>query len=122
MRPLGLDFFDDFERSEKELSCEKSIDDVSTNIRLRFPASIDHCHAHVWWTLKLLSPTPTPAGLPISSPTLTPAPTLMPSPFPVYTPSLSPTLSPTPTPIPGFEILFAIISVLAAICLIKRGR
>ena len=41
---------------------------------------------------------------------------LIPSP----SPSPSPTLSPTPTSIPGFEFLFAIIGVLAAIYLIKR--
>ena len=35
-----------------------------------------------------------------------------------YTPSPSP----TSTPIPGFEILFAIIGILATIYLIKRGR
>jgi PGF-CTERM protein len=44
----------------------------------------------------------------------------MPSPSLVYTPSPSPTLSPTTTPMPGFELLFAIIGVVAAICLIKR--
>ena len=45
---------------------------------------------------------------------------LMPSPTPFYTPS---PLTPTPTPkLPGFEFLFAIIGVWAAIYLIKRGR
>ena len=53
---------------------------------------------------------------------LTPTPTLMPSPSPVYTLSPGPTLSPTATPIPGFEFLFAIIGVLAAIYLIRRRR
>jgi len=47
---------------------------------------------------------------------LTPIPTLMPSPSPLYTPS------PPPTSIPGFEFLFAIIGVLAAIYLIRRRR
>jgi endonuclease YncB( thermonuclease family) len=37
-----------------------------------------------------------------------------------YTPSPTPTLS--PTPIPGFEFVLAIIGVLTAICLVKRGR
>lgn len=37
-----------------------------------------------------------------------------------YTPSPNPTSSPTTTPMPGFEFLFAIIGVLAAICLIRR--
>ncbi len=41
---------------------------------------------------------------------------LMPTPSLVYTPS------PTPTPMPSFELLFAIIGVLAAIYLIRRGR
>ena len=63
------------------------------------------------------------ALMPTPLPTLTPAPTLMPSPSPVYTPLPSPTLLPTPTPImPGFEFLFAIIGILAAIYLIKRRR
>ena len=35
-----------------------------------------------------------------------------------YTPS--PSSKPTPTQTPGFEFLFAIIGVLAAICLIRR--
>jgi len=39
-----------------------------------------------------------------------------------YTPSLSPTLSPTTTLMPGFDFLFAIIGVVAAIYLVKRGR
>jgi len=62
--------------------------------------------------LEFIALTPSPL------PTLTP--TLIPSPSPVYTPSPSPTLSPTPTSIPGFEFLFAIIGVLAAIYLIER--
>ena len=37
-----------------------------------------------------------------------------------YIPSPTPTLSPTTTLIPGFEFLFAIIGILAAIYLIKR--
>ena len=57
------------------------------------------------------------ALMPTPLSTLTPAPTLMPSPSPAYTPSTSP----TPTTTPGFEFLFAIIGVLAAIYLIKRG-
>lgn len=36
------------------------------------------------------------------------------------TPSPSPTVAPSLTPIPGFEFVFAIIGVLAAIYLIKR--
>ena len=47
---------------------------------------------------------------------------LTPSPLPTLTPTLTPSPTPTPTPIPGFEFLFAIIGVLAAIYLIKRGR
>jgi len=64
--------------------------------------------------LEFIALTPSPL------PTLTP--TLMPSPSPVYTSSPSTTLSPTPTSIPGFELLFAIIGVLAAIYSIMRRR
>jgi len=49
LRPLGLDFLDDhFERLEKELSWEGSLDGVKTAILLKFPFKIDNCHAHVW--------------------------------------------------------------------------
>ena len=65
-----------------------------------------------WRTAKIA--TPTPIAIP------TPTPTLIPSPSPIYTASPSPTLSPTTTPMPGFNFLFAIIDVLAAIYLIKR--
>lgn len=41
---------------------------------------------------------------------------LTPTPSPTYTPS------PSPTSIPGFEFLFAIIGVLAAIYLIRQKR
>ena len=56
--------------------------------------------------LEYIALTPSP------SPTLTPAPTPMPSPSPVYTPSSTPIM-------PSFELLFAIIGVLAAIYLNK---
>ena len=65
-----------------------------------------------WRTAKIATPTP----IAIPTPTLT----LIPSPSPVYTASPSPTLSPITTPMPGFNFLFAIIGVLAAIYLIKR--
>lgn len=65
-----------------------------------------------WRTAKIATP------IPIATPTPTPA--LIPSPSPVYTASPTPTLSPTTTPMPGFNFLFAIIGVLAAIYLIKR--
>ncbi|NOR78828.1 MAG: hypothetical protein GQ523_10560 [Methanophagales archaeon] len=39
-----------------------------------------------------------------------------------YTHSQSSMLSPSPTQTPGFELLFAMIGVLAAMCLVKRGR
>jgi len=49
--PLGLDFLDDhFERFGNKLSWEGSINDVRYTIVLNFPASIDNCHAHIWWT------------------------------------------------------------------------
>ena len=55
-------------------------------------------------------------GSPLEYIALTPIPTIMPSPSPVYTPS------PPSASIPGFELLFAIIGVLVAIYLIKRGK
>jgi len=58
--------------------------------------------------LEYIALTPSPL------PTLTPTPALMPS------PSLA--ISPIPTPISGFEFLFAITGILAAIYLIKRVR
>lgn len=49
LNPLGLDFLDNhFAKSEKELSWQGPIDGVMTTIALRFPFTIDHCHAHVW--------------------------------------------------------------------------
>ena len=49
LRPLGLDFIDDdFERLERELSWEGSLDGVKTTILLTFPFQINNCHAHVW--------------------------------------------------------------------------
>ena len=52
LRPLGLDFIDDdFEESEKGLFWEGSINGIPTSIAITLPASIGHCHAHVWWEL-----------------------------------------------------------------------
>ena len=52
LEPLGLDFIDDnFVKSETELSWSGLISGVPTDITLKFPASIEHCHAHVWWTV-----------------------------------------------------------------------
>jgi hypothetical protein len=49
LRPLGLDFIDDhFERLERELSWEGSLNEVKTAILLKFDFKIDNCHAHVW--------------------------------------------------------------------------
>lgn len=49
LNPLGLDFIDShFVKSEKELSWQGPIDGVMTTITLRFPFTINHCHAHVW--------------------------------------------------------------------------
>ncbi|GAG73911.1 unnamed protein product [marine sediment metagenome] len=49
LNPLGLDFIDShFAKSEKELFWQGIIDGIMTTIVLRFPFSIDHCHAHVW--------------------------------------------------------------------------
>ena len=49
LKPLGLDFLDDhFERSDRELSWEGSLDGVKTAILLKFLFEINNCHAHVW--------------------------------------------------------------------------
>jgi hypothetical protein len=49
LNPLGLDFIDNhFQKSENELSWEGAIDGIATTIVLRFPFTINHCHAHVW--------------------------------------------------------------------------
>jgi len=49
LKPLGLDFIDDhFERLERELSWEGSLNEVKTTILLKFAFKIDNCHAHVW--------------------------------------------------------------------------
>jgi len=62
LRPLGLDFIDDhFAESNKGLSWEGIVDDISTSVICEFPPQdvpyaawdhpIGHCHAHVWWTI-----------------------------------------------------------------------
>jgi len=49
LNPLGLDFINSgFMKSERELSWEGNIDGVAITITLRFPFTINHCHAHVW--------------------------------------------------------------------------
>jgi len=49
LKSVGLDFIDDhFERLERELSWEGSLDGVKTTILLKFPFKISNCHAHVW--------------------------------------------------------------------------
>jgi hypothetical protein len=49
LKPLGLDFIDDhFERLERELSWEGSLEGAETSILLKFPFKISNCHAHVW--------------------------------------------------------------------------
>lgn len=48
--PLGLDFLDDnFKKSGNRLTWKGSINDILYTIVLNFPASINNCHAHVWW-------------------------------------------------------------------------
>jgi hypothetical protein len=61
LRPLGLDFIDDnFTESERGLSWEGSINDISTTVTVKLPIidnivykaweyPIGHCHAHAWW-------------------------------------------------------------------------
>jgi len=52
LRPLGLDFIDDdFEEPERGLFWEGSTNGTPTSITITLPASIGHCHAHVWWEL-----------------------------------------------------------------------
>ena len=110
LTPLGLSFIkDNFEESEKGLSWEGTINGVSTSITLEFPASIGHCHGHVWWTM--------PVPLPSPSPVVTPVP----SPSPAVSPTPTPSPSPTPTP-PGFEAIFAITGILAVAYLALRKR
>jgi hypothetical protein len=49
LEPLGLDFIDDhFEKLERELSWEGSLNEVKTTILLKFAFEIDNCHEHVW--------------------------------------------------------------------------
>jgi len=52
LRPLGLDFIDSsFEKSERGLFWEGLVNSTPTTITITLPASIGHCHAHVWWEL-----------------------------------------------------------------------
>ena len=49
LNPLGLDFINSgFMKTERELTWEGNIDGVDVTITLRFPFTINHCHAHVW--------------------------------------------------------------------------
>lgn len=49
LNPLGLDFINSgFVKTERELSWEGNIDRGSITITLRFPFTINNCHAHVW--------------------------------------------------------------------------
>ncbi|KPJ64030.1 MAG: hypothetical protein AMJ45_06520 [Syntrophobacter sp. DG_60] len=51
LNPLRLDFLDNnFKRSEDMLSWEGKIEGIPTAIILNFPAPINNCHAHVWWS------------------------------------------------------------------------
>jgi len=65
LRPLELSFIkNNFKEFKEGLSWEGTINGVSTSITLEFPASIGHCHGHVWWTMPV----------PLPSPVITPAP------------------------------------------------
>jgi PGF-CTERM protein len=64
-----------------------------------------------------LTPTPTPT----LTPTPTPTPTLTPTPSPSPSPSPTPIHTPVPTP-PGFEVIFAIVGLLAVAYLLKRRK
>jgi len=49
LRPLGLDFIDSsFEEPDKGLFGEGLVNSTPTTITITLPASIGHCHAHVW--------------------------------------------------------------------------
>jgi len=49
LNPLGLDFIDSgFIKSEKTLFWQGHIQGAPVTIALRFPFTIEHCHAHVW--------------------------------------------------------------------------
>lgn len=49
LNPFGLDFIDNhFQKFENKLSWEGTIDGVATTVVLRFPFTVNHCHAHVW--------------------------------------------------------------------------
>jgi hypothetical protein len=49
LNPLGLDFINSgFMKTERELSWKGKINRVAITITLRFPFTINHCHAHVW--------------------------------------------------------------------------
>jgi len=49
LNPLGLDFINSgFVKTERELFWEGNINGVAITIILRFPFTINHCHAHVW--------------------------------------------------------------------------
>ncbi|MEA2052828.1 MAG: hypothetical protein U9O90_08425 [Euryarchaeota archaeon] len=81
-------------------------------------------------------PSPTPAPSPkkeneIAVPHLTPTATLMPTVTPTVTPILTPIPSSTPSPavsptpaalIPGSEFLFAMISIIIAVCLFRHRK
>lgn len=78
------------------------------------------------------SPTPAPKkeneiAVPHLTPTATPIPTVTPTVTPILTPIPSPTPSPavSPTPaalIPGSEFLFAMISIIIAVCLFRYRK
>ncbi len=78
------------------------------------------------------SPTPSPKkeneiAVPHLTPTATPIPTVTPTVTPILTPIPSPTPSPavSPTPaalIPGSEFLFAMISIIIAVCLFRYRK
>jgi hypothetical protein len=49
LSPLGLDFINNyFQRLERALSWEGSLEGIKISILLRFPFKINNCHAHVW--------------------------------------------------------------------------
>ncbi|HJH27582.1 MAG TPA: 30S ribosomal protein S17 [Methanophagales archaeon] len=67
--------------------------------------------------------TPIVTPIPTVTPTVTPILTLIPSSTPEPSPTPSPAVSPTPAAlIPGSEFLFAMISIIIAVCLFRHRK
>jgi PGF-CTERM protein len=99
--------------------CEWTIDDTGS-IMLGDPIELTG-------PIVIATPSPTPAFTPTPPPVVTPKPTPSPTltPPPIVTPKPTPTpiATPTPTPSPpGFEVVFAIASLLAVAYVVQRRK